>query len=274
MLSHWIAFVCFALTLLFHGAAIRRNRYLSRWFSMPLMLAGFVSLTAFLGERGRDMGACPIGNPFEILTLIVWTSVFFHLLVSAFRSLNYLGFFVSGFACLLLLPGYLFPFLDYAYDPAVHNHHHVVAMHASLAVFSYGLFLVLTLFSVMYLVQFYGLLRRRAAGFFSLLPSLMRLDRWMFYTLLASVFIFSVALFIGSFSWFSELGEVPKGKLVVTLLVWAFYALILFLRMRHRLVGARLSQALILAFLFALVALAPIDHARRDLPLQREISTP
>lgn len=264
MIYHWIALLCFALAFILHWIFVRKNRHLSRFYSYPIMLLGFASLTSFLMQRGAIIGACPIGNPFEIITLIIWSSVFFYLIVSLAFSLNYLGFFTGGLATLILLILHTFPSLNYAYDVSDIHSSHIIGFHASLAVFSYGIFALLSLLALMYLIQFYGLTKRRAGSFFSLLPPLVKLESLQTWILASGVFVLSVALFVGSFSFLREIGEVPIYKLTATVFVWLVYSAVLFFKLLNRLVSARFAWMLMFGFVIALIALIPVDRARHE----------
>jgi len=264
MLYHLIALVCFVATFALHWVYIRRKQYLSRRISLPLLAVGFLSITAFLVLRGKSMHACPIGNPYEIVSLIVWSSLFFFILISLLFRVNYMGFFTAGLSAVTLLVINLFPGLNYAYDVGASHTSAVIAFHASLAVFSYGIFAVQALFAQMYLVQFHGLAKRRMGSFFSILPSLMKLEQLQVGTLATGVFVLSVSLFVGSFSIFHGEGEIPVYKLSATVLVWALYATILVLHFLKRLVSASFSWASIVAFGIALLALVPVDRARHE----------
>lgn len=265
MVFHWIALLCFVAAFVLHWIFVKKKTYLSRRKSYPIICVGFASLTVFLLQRGMSIHACPIGNPFEIVTFIVWSSVFFYLTISLLFSVNYLGFFTAGLASIILLSVLLFPGLNYAYSPEDLHTSYIVGVHASLAVFSYGIFALLSLLGVMYLVQFYGLARHRVGSFFSILPPLVKLERLETWILSIGVFVLSVSLFIGSFSFFREIGDIPTYKLTATMFVWAFYTSVLFLKLIHRLVASRFAWMVLLGFVVALVALVPVDRARQEM---------
>ncbi len=264
MLYHLIALVCFAATFTLHWIYIRRKQYLSRKISLPLLTVGFLAISSFLVLRGKSIHACPIGNPYEIVSLIVWSSLFFFILISLLFKVNYFGFFTAGLAAATLVVINLFPGLNYEYDVDSLHTSHIVGFHASLAVFSYGIFAIQALFAIMYLVQFHGLSKRRMGSFFSILPPLMKLETLQVGTLATGVFVLSVSLFIGSFSIVNGVGEIPVYKLSATGLVWVFYSVILTLHFFKRLVSASFSWASLLAFGIALLALVPVDRARHE----------
>ena len=264
MTYHWVALLGFATALLLHCLFIYRRRYLSRKYSLPPMLIGFASLTTFLVSKGLAIQACPIGNPFEIVTLIVWYSVFFYLILSLLYSINYLGFFTSVLSTVTLIVLHLLPSLNYSYNASDIHTSHIVGTHVALAVFSYGVFALLSLLALMYLVQFYGLASRKSGSFFSLLPPLVKLEKLEIWILAIGVFVLSCSLFIGSFSFFYDLGDVPIYKVTATVLLWLIYLVVLILRLLNRLVASRFAWLLVIGFVAALLALIPVDRARHE----------
>ncbi len=262
---YWLAFSCFAAAFVLHLYFLKNKNYLSRRFSLPIMGTGFALLTIFMYSRGSAVGACPIGNPFEIIVFIFWTSLLIYLLVALFFSVNYLGFFSAGMIAVAMVLVRLFPALDYAYGEGHINSSAIVGMHASLAVFSYGVFALLSVLGIMYLVQFYGLSKRRTGSFFTFLPSLTQLEHLQTWVLSIGLFLLTLSLFVGSFIYLYDLGEVPHYKLSFTVLVWLMYFVFLVLRLLKRLFSSKYAWSVIIGFLVALLALIPVDRARHDL---------
>jgi len=265
MIFQLIALVCFIATFALHWVFIRQKRYLSRKISLPLVATGFLSITVFLIRRGMQMHACPIGNPYEIVTLIVWSSLFLYILTSLLFKVNYMGFFAAGLSAITLITINLFPGLNYGYEVGANHSHDIIAFHASLAVFSYGIFAIQALCALMYLIQFYGLSKRRTGNFFSILPPLVMMEKLQVAMLALGVFVLSVSLFIGSFGIVHGIGEIPVYKLSATVIVWFVYIGILLLHIVKRLVSASFSWASIFAIVIAMMALVPVDRARHEI---------
>jgi NhaP-type Na+/H+ or K+/H+ antiporter len=59
MFYHWVAVVCFTVAFSLHWAYIRRNTYLSRKVSFPVMLVGYAAVSAFLMQRGSECQLMP-----------------------------------------------------------------------------------------------------------------------------------------------------------------------------------------------------------------------
>ena len=107
--------------------------------------------------RGQLVKGCPLGNGMERIQFILWSLVVGYLIIRVLFRLNLLGSFAAGVACLGGALSLLFPTLDSpywekeGYDGLFSNHW--VELHASVAIFSYGIFGLLATVSVMYLIQ-------------------------------------------------------------------------------------------------------------------------
>jgi len=265
MTYYWTSFICFLLATVLHGIFILRKQYLSRVFSLPVMLSAFVGLTVFLGKRGEIVGSCPIGNPLEIVTFILWTSTGLYLFLSLVYSIKFLGLFTAVLSSIAMALVGILPGMDYSYETALGDRSSFIELHASLALVSYGFFALLSILSIMYLVQFYGLSWKRYGSFFSKLPSLFHLEKFQTSILSLSLFVLSVSLFIGSFVYLQDLGEAPLYKLSATISVWIIYFALLVFNLFRKLNSIHFAKALLVGFFIALLALIPVDRARHDL---------
>ncbi len=268
------------LATLIYGAAalyaavsmLRGHRYLRSVIFIVISL-GWAVQTVALFERGYEIKACPIGNPFEIFQFITWTSVGLYLLLVPFYRLSLLGFFttllVFGLNTLsLVMPGW-----DQPYTGPRFGGNPWIELHASLAILSYGIFGVLALIALMYLLQQYGLKQKRSQGLFRWLPSIRELDAVGLHLLSAGLLVLSVALVVGSFYWIPNLDSVSIFKLSVTLLIWAGYLLAFCFRFQKRLVARKFAWACLLLFGLALISLWPVNASRRPLPPETPLTS-
>ena len=136
-----------------------------------------------------------------------------------------------------------------------------VALHAALALFSYGVFALLALASGMYLLQTYSLKHKHLHGLFSFLPSIFELDLISVRLLAAGVVLMTWSLGIGAFHWLQDLASVDTPKLL-TAGVWLAYLLALLLRLGKKLVSQRLAWTCLALFAAALLSLGPVNASR------------
>jgi ABC-type uncharacterized transport system permease subunit len=138
-----------------------------------------------------------------------------------------------------------------------------IAFHAALAMFSYGVFGLLALTSIMYLLQVFSLQRHHLRGFFSFLPSVVDLDHINLRLLTAGVVLMTAALSVGYVHWVQDRESVKHFKILITGLIWLSYALTLLLRWRGILITKRLAWVCIALFMAALLSLGPVNASRK-----------
>jgi ABC-type uncharacterized transport system permease subunit len=179
--------------------------------------------------------------------------------------MSMLGFFTSCLAAVMTLVSLLIPSWDLVRNTALIPGNPWVAMHAALAMFSYGIFGMLALTSLLYFIRQYSLRYKRLGGWFSFFPPLADLEVMSLRLHLAGVGMLSIALAVGCVHWRAQGVEVSEGKLLAVLLVWAAYSLALVLRWRGILVARRYALACTLLFLAAMLSLWPVDRSRHPL---------
>jgi ABC-type uncharacterized transport system permease subunit len=133
-----------------------------------------------------------------------------------------------------------------------------VGFHAILAIFSYGIFAVLALTSLMYLLQHSALRRRHGGHLFSRMPAIGKLEEVNARLILTGVTLFSIGVGVGALNVLSADGTVGAIKLAIALGVWAIYLALLYLRQSQRLFGAPFAWACLCAFLLAMLTLQPL----------------
>ncbi len=258
----WVATAGYLVGFLLAGSALlRRQRYL-RWLMFVLISGSWAIQTAGLTIRGYEVQACPLGNPFEILQFIIWTSVGLYILLFPIYRISLLGFFTTVPAGALGLLSLLVPGWDRAYSGALFGGNPWIELHAALAIFSYGIFGVLALISCMFVLQQFGLKRKHSQGLFRFLPSIRELDTVGLRLLGAGFIVLTVAIFVGSLYWIPNFANVSLPKLLFTLLVWAGYSFTLFMRLRKQLLSTHFAWTCVALFGLALLSLWPIDTSR------------
>jgi ABC-type uncharacterized transport system permease subunit len=134
-----------------------------------------------------------------------------------------------------------------------------------MALFSYGVFALLALTSLMFLLRHFSLKSKHLGGMFSFLPSIIDLDHIGVRLLRAGVVILGVSLAMGLFFWARGLAAVDPGKFIAPILVLAAYGTALGLRLRGRLLSIRFAWTCLALFAFALLSLGPVDASRHPI---------
>ena len=226
------------------------------------LVGGWIFQMAGLYVRGLAVGGCPLGNTFEIVQFVAWSAMVLYFFVGAtFRS-SVLGLFTAGYAAALALVSLRVPAWDLTHGAKIFGNNPWIELHAALAVFSYGVFGLLALTSVMHLLQNWSLKHKRLNGLFWFLPSVVQLGDINFRLVALGVLLLTFSLGVGAAWWVRDTASVDFPKLVVTLAVWFAYLLVWLLRWRARLVAVRFAWVCLIMFIVALLSLGPVNSSR------------
>lgn len=236
-----------------------------------LLVGGWGLQMAGLYVRGMAVGGCPLGNTFEILQFVAWSAMVVYFFVGTTLHVTLLGLFTAGYAAALALVSLLVPHWDLTRGLKIFGNNPWIELHAALAVFSYGVFGLLAMTSLMHLLQSWSLKHKRLNGLFWFLPSVVQLDQINARTLALGVLLLSISLGVGASWWVRDTASVDVPKLAVTLGVWGAYLLVGLLRWRARLVAVRFAWVCLVMFIIALLSLGPVNSSRHhQIPLTHE----
>ncbi|MDI1336789.1 MAG: cytochrome c biogenesis protein CcsA [Lacunisphaera sp.] len=227
-----------------------------------LLVGGWGFQMAGLYVRGLAVGGCPLGNTFEIVQFVAWSAMVVYFFVGATLHVTLLGLFTAGYAATLALVSLLVPHWDLTRGLKIFGNNPWIELHAALAVFSYGVFGLLAITSLMHVLQSWNLKHKRLNGLFWFLPSVVQLDQINFRALTLGVLLLTVSLGVGASWWVRDTASVDVPKLTVTISVWAAYLAIGLLRWRARLVAVRFAWVCLVMFLIALLSLGPVNSSR------------
>jgi ABC-type uncharacterized transport system permease subunit len=259
----WIAATLYLTGFILGTVALLRERRHSRIWMYILIAAGFMIQTVGLALRGRTLQGCPITNIFELFQFTAWSATSLYLVIGPTFRLSLLGYFTACLSATLTLVSLLIPAWDVARRANNFGGSAWIEFHAALAMFSYGVFGLLALTSIMYLLQVFSLKRHHLRGFFSFLPSVVELDHISYRLLTAGAVLMTAALSVGYVHWVQDRESVKHFKILVTGLIWLTYAIALILRWRGILITKRLAWTCIVLFMAALLSLGPINSSRK-----------
>lgn len=256
---------CYLVGLLLGVWSLLRERPHSRGSMYTIIAVGYLLQTVGLVLRGRAVRGCPLGNTFELFQFTAWSATSLYLLIGATFRLSMLGFFTSTLSAILTLVSLAIPAWDAVRMTALIPGNPWVALHAGMAMFSYGVFALLALTSLLYLLRQYSLQSKRLGGWFGFLPSLVELDQISMRLQVAGVTMLSAALIVGYFYWRLDSALVNASKLGAVIAVWAAYTLALLFRLRGTLVAKRVAWVCIGLFFAAMLSLWPVDRSRHPM---------
>ena len=262
----WLAAILYGAALITGFAcASRVERILSKWIPFLLIVAGFIAQTQALAVRGEVVKGCPLGNGMERIQFILWSVVLGYLIIRVLFRLNLLGSFAAGLASICGAASLLAPSLDgnywdkEGYDGIFSNHW--VELHASVAIFSYGLFALLAVVSVMYLIQQNALRTKSRGTLAPFLPSIHQLETAGARLLLVGSIFLTGSIVVGSLDWTRSPESVSLAKVGLTVALWLAYCVLGHLHFRQKLYGKKFAKACIALFVVAILSLGVVRNA-------------
>ncbi len=262
----WIAAEFYLVGFLVGTWSLMRGGKPSNVLMNVIIFAGYLIQLTGLYFRGMAVGGCPLGNTFELFQFTAWSATTLYLVVGVtFRS-SMLGFFTASLSASLTLTSLLIPAWDATRREHIFGGNTWIEFHAAFALFSYGVFALLALTAGMLLLRNYSLKHKRLGGWFSFLPSIMDLDLISVRLLGTGVSIMTISLAVGSMYWIRDTESVNAFKLILTVAIWAAYALALSMRLRGKLISTRFGWTCIILFVIALGSLGPINSSRPPEP--------
>ena len=227
-----------------------------------LLVGGWICQMAGLYVRGRAVGGCPLSNTFEIVQFVAWSAMVLYFFVGTAFRVSLLGLFTAGYAASLAIISLLIAPWDVTHGQKIFGNNPWIELHAALAVFSYGVFGLLALTSLMHLLQNWSLKHKRLNGLFWFLPSVVQLDQINFRLLGLGVLLLTFSLGVGAVWWLRNTASADLPKLIVTVGVWFVYLLVWLLRWRTKLVSVRFAWVCLVMFFVALLSLGPVNSSR------------
>jgi len=239
-----------------------------------VVVAAYLLQLIGLGVRGRAVGGCPLGNNLEIYQFVAWSAITLYLVIGVTFRTSLLGYFTSCLAAALTLVSLAIP----SWDPALRQHifggNPWIELHAALAVFSYGVFGLLALTSIMFLARNHSLKSKNLVGWVSFLPSIIDLDHIGVRLLGMGVTILATSLAVASSIWLRDTASANLFKITCTVAVWAAYASTFGLRLSGRLLARRFAWTCLVLFPVALLSLEVVNATRQPATPPSAINSP
>jgi len=258
----WCAAGFYVAGLVLGTVSLLRGGRTSGVLIYATILAGYILQFIGLGVRGHATGGCPLGNRFEIFQFTAWSAITLYLVIGVtFRS-SVLGYFTSCLGATLTLLSLSIPAWDAVRRTHIFGGNPWIELHASLAIFSYGVFGLLALTSALFLLRHFSIKSKHLGGWFSFLPSILDLDHIEVRLLGTGVVLLTLAMAFGSVYWLRDTATVGHIKLAATVAVWIASAVAFGLRVGGRLLARRFAWACLVLFAAALLSLEAVDGSR------------
>lgn len=227
--------------------SVHRGRR-SHWTIMWMTLA-FALQTGFLTVRGEARAACPLADQGEILAYLAWSLTLFYLLIGPAYRISLLGVFTAPvvvlFQTIALTPGVLDA--TPLKIPGGNPWHET---HTATSVLAYGALALAAVAGVMFLVLDHQLKEHHLkSGLFRNLPPARELLVSLNRLLRLGILLLTLGIIAG---FMMPRSPSATGHLVAALIVWAGYALLLWIQSTRGLTGRRISLLAIALFLLSL----------------------
>ena len=260
----WFAAGFYLAGLLLGTLSLLRGQQQSNTRINVIIALGYLCQLIGLYARGRVVGGCPLGNTFEIFQFTAWSATTLYLVVGVTFRLSLLGYFTSCLAAVLTLVSLAIPAWDMTRRAKIFGGNPWIELHASLALFSYGVFALLALTALMLVLRHYSLKKKHLSGWFSFLPPIMDLDHISVRLLVTGVVMMTASLIGGTIYWARDPASVNSTKLLMTVAIWLAYAIALTLRLKGHLLAKRFAWTCLALFGAALLSLGPVDASRHS----------
>lgn len=220
----------------------------SRWTTAWMLLALICQL-GFLGIRGEQRGACPLGDRGEILVFLSWSLTLFYLLVGPAYRISLLGVFTAPvvvvFQAIALLPGVM----D-VHPQRIAGGNPLHETHAATSVLAYGALALAAVAGVMFLVLDRQLKEQHLkSGLFRNLPPV----RELLVSLVRLLWLGGALLTVGIVAGFLMPHDTAAlGHLLAAVSVWIGYAVLLGVKTVRGLTGRKLSLLTVILFVLSL----------------------
>lgn len=240
--------------LLYFIDFLNRNRMANK---IAFWLLAFVwgSQTVFLIYYLFDTGRFPVLTLFEGLYFYAWVLVTLSLAINKLLKVDFIVFFTNILGFIIMA---IHTFAPVQYDSNVMSEQLVselLLIHITMAILSYGAFSISFVFSLLYLIQ-YDLLKRKKWGkLLWRISDLSRLDYWSYILNVVGVPMLILSLILGlQWAWI----KVPDlawydAKLLGSFIVLAIYSIYLYLKAGKGMHGKSLSLLNIASFLIVLI---------------------
>ena len=262
------AALVFGIGFLYNYFQLKSKDSYSHTLTYLFLLFGFLLQSIALYMRALVIHACPLGNTFEILQFIIWSLVLLFLLIRPVIKIKALGLFIIFIVAIASTISLSIPSLDTTYINSLEASDPFIELHASLAIFSYSIYMLLAIVSSMLLIQQWGLKKQRFQGLFRHLPAVQKLDS------IASVLVWiaSLTLFVGilfgSFYWNENPEKVPLLKLLLTTFILTLYCVIGVLKYLNKITPQKQAIAYIVLFTLAILSLGAVQTDKPQAPPQ------
>ena len=252
---HEITIVVYAASVLLYFIDFLNSNRRANQTAFWLLAFVWGFQTVFLFYYMVETGRFPVLTLFEGLYFYAWVLVTLSLAINKLLKVDFIVFFTNVLGFIIMA---IHTFAPVHYDSNVMSEQLVselLLIHITMAIMSYGAFSISFVFSLLYLIQ-YDLLKRKKWGkLLWRISDLTRLEYWSYILNVIGVPMLILSLILGlQWAWI----KVPDlewydAKLLGSFVVLAVYSIYLYLRVAKEVFGKSLALWNIASFLIVLI---------------------
>jgi HemX protein len=250
-----VTIIIYALSVLGYFIDFLQNNRKVNKAAFWLLSIVWIMQSTFLASQVITTGEFPILTKAEGLYFYAWVLVTFSLIINRIFRVDFFVFFtnVLGFIIMTL----------HLFAPISHNSSmlseqlvsELLVIHITIAILSYGAFTLSFIFSVMYLLQYQMLKKKKWGKRLLRLGDLSKLDRFAFILNMTGVPMLLLSLILGTIWAYIQIDgfQLFDAKVVGSFTVLIVYSLYLYLRVGKKIQGKLIVHLNIGAFLVLLI---------------------
>jgi len=250
-----ITIILYACSVLGYFIDFLQNNRKSNKIAFWLLAIVWILQSIFLVSRMFEMGRFPILTMAEGLYFYTWVLVSFSLIINKVFRIDLIVFFtnVLGFIIMAL---HLFASVEYKSDVLAEKLiSEILIIHITIAIISYGAFTLSAIFSMMYMLQYHMIKRKKWNKQLWRLEDLSKLDRLSYTFNMSGVPMLLISLILGvnwayisleDFKWYDV-------KIIGSFIVLITYSIYLYLRVAKGIQGKAIVLWNLAAFLILLI---------------------
>jgi len=252
---HEVTVVIYAICVLLYFIDFLHTSQKVNKLAFWLLLIVWVLQTIFLCLYVIEIGRFPILTIFEGLYFYVWVIIAFSLFINKFFKMDFILFFTNVLGFILMVVHTFAPSQIGSQVMAQQLMSELLFIHITMAIFAYGAFTLSFVFSILYLIQ-YDLLKRKKWGKrLNRLGDLSKLEKWSYILNVIGIPILFSSLVLG-LQWANlKLPEVSwlDAKILGSFFIIISYTFVIYCKQGKQVFGKKLAAINIASFLIVLI---------------------
>lgn len=252
---HEVIVILYALSILLYFVDfLTTNRKANRtafWLLAFVWILQTVFLILFMFKTGRF----PVLTIFEGLYFYAWVLITFSLIVNRLLKMDFIVFFTNVLGFIIMAIHTFAPVQFESHVMVQQLISELVLIHITVGILSYGAFTLSFMFSLLYLLQ-YDLLKRKKWGKTLIrLADLSTLERMSYILNVIGVPMLMISLILGTQKAYLTVPEMIwyDSKVIGSFIVLAIYSIYLYLKVSKGITGKNLALWNIASFLIVLI---------------------